>query len=105
MFARTWGREEAAGSEKVDLFLDPDGLQSVAEILVREGDYICFSGDHEEDGEVEKEEVRGRQFLFTEVKALEPLPQALGVVVGGVLLHSPWQRLQRTLADIDGPSL
>eukprot|EP00731_Ephydatia_muelleri_P035398 Em0120g4a len=105
VFARTWGREEAAGSEQVDLFLDPDGLQSVAEILVREGDYICFSGDHEEDGEVEKEEVRGRPFLFTEVKALEPLPQALGVVVGGVLLHSPWQRLQRTLADIDGPSL
>eukprot|EP00731_Ephydatia_muelleri_P037558 Em0507g2a len=36
---------------------------SVAEILVREGDYICFSGDHEEDGEVEKEEVRERPFL------------------------------------------
>ena len=105
MFARTWGREEAAGSEQVDLFLDPDGLQSVAEMLVSEGDYICFSEDHEEDGEEEKEEARGRPFLFTEVKALEPLPQALGVVVGGALLHSPWQRLQRTLADVDGPSL
>lgn len=95
VYARSWGREEATGSELVDLFLDPDGLQSVAEALVCDGDYMSFSGDQEE----EEEEA------CIEAKVLVPLPQALGAIVGRTLLHSPWQRLQRTLSSADLPPL
>ena len=97
VYARSRGLDEGAMCEAVDLFLSPDGLDDVTEILVTEGDYVASS---EVQGEGEEEEEGDEWRRPSEAAAPVQFPQVLGSV-GSVLNYSPWQRLQRTLALAD----
>ena len=100
MYARPRGLDDSTGKEAVDLFLDPDGIHDIADILVRDGDYVAFSDKQEYEEEEEEEGNERERPSHTEMRTLAAFPQALGAVGGAC---SPWQRLQRTLAGIEKP--